>query len=281
MTIPNALRRAYELMHRHHGHLGWWPGETPFEIAVGAILTQNTAWTNVEKAVANLKRADILEPRAMFALRDSELAQLIRPAGYFNVKARRLRNFLQVLIAEFDARLDLMLSGDTVDVRARLLAINGIGRETADSILLYAGTHHSFVIDAYTKRIFERHGWWKDARNGGSKSKVQGSKSASPKGNTADSYESLKLLCESSLNHKTQSEHLDYWRDYHAQLVMIGKNFCRPREPKCDRCPLLSLLPDGQTCGGAHGLSKSSRQPADARNSSSSGFSGAISQRIR
>lgn len=247
MKIVRSLRRAYELMHRHHGHLGWWPGETPFEIAVGAILTQNTAWTNVEKAIANLKRANVLEPGAMFALRDSELAQLIRPAGYFNVKACRLRNFLQVLVGEFDARLDLMLSGDTAEVRARLLAINGIGRETADSILLYAGRHHSFVIDAYTKRIFERHQWWSNGSGASSKSKVQGSKSSSPKGNTVDEYESLKLLCESSLNHNTPSERLDYWRDYHAQLVMIGKNFCRPREPRCQECPLAGVLPDSRS----------------------------------
>src|SRR6185436_19445014 len=96
--MNSALRRAYELMHSHYGHLKWWPGETPFEICVGAILTQNTQWRNVELAIANLKRADVLDPRKMFALPESELAQLIRPAGYFNVKARRLRSFLKVLV---------------------------------------------------------------------------------------------------------------------------------------------------------------------------------------
>ncbi|MBI1178291.1 endonuclease III domain-containing protein [bacterium] len=230
-------------MRRHRGNLGWWPGESPFEIAIGAILTQNTAWTNVEKAIANLKCADVMEARAMFTLAESELAQLIRPAGYFNVKARRVRNFLRVLVEEYDARLDQMLAGDTAEVRTRLLAINGIGRETADSILLYAGTHHSFVIDAYTKRIFERHQWWSNGLGASSKSKVQGAKLSPPKGNTVDEYESLKLLCESSLNHKSEAEHLDYWRDYHAQLVMIGKDYCRPREPRCKECPLLVLLP--------------------------------------
>jgi len=242
MRARLALRKAYDLMHGHHGHLGWWPGETPFEVAVGAILTQNTAWTNVEKAIANLKRADVLTPRKLFALPEGELAQLIRPAGYFNVKARRLRNFLRVLVEDFNASLEKMLAGDTAAVRARLLAINGIGRETADSILLYAGTHHSFVIDAYTKRIFERHGWWREEPQAKrSTSNVQRS-TPKAKGNPPATYESLKKLCEDTLNHRPPTDRLDYWRDYHAQLVMIGKDFCRPREPRCDRCPLRSLL---------------------------------------
>lgn len=243
MPVRSDLRKAYRLMHSRHRHLGWWPGETPFEVAVGAILTQNTAWTNVEKAIASLKRAGVLAPRPLFALPEQLLARLIRPAGYFNVKARRLRNFLRVLVEEFDASVDRLLAGETVAVRDRLLAINGIGRETADSILLYAGTHHSFVIDAYTKRIFERHGWWKREGVKDSKFKVQGSKlKAGAKGNTPETYESLKALCEASLNHLPAARRLDYWRDYHAQLVMVGKNFCRPREPRCDQCPLRSLL---------------------------------------
>lgn len=247
MRVVRPLRRAYELMHRHYGHLGWWPGETPFEVAVGAILTQNTAWTNVEKAIANLKRAGVLEPRALFALPERELAELIRPAGYFNVKARRLRNFLRVLVEDFAASLDRLLAGDTPTVRARLLAINGIGRETADSILLYAGTHHSFVIDAYTKRIFERHGWWREStRTQCAASNAQRSKPAA-KGNTPETYESLKELCETSLNHQPAAKRLDYWRDYHAQLVMVGKDFCRPREPRCAECPLKRLLPGNRS----------------------------------
>lgn len=247
MRVVRPLRRAYELMHRHYGHLGWWPGETPFEVAVGAILTQNTAWTNVEKAIANLKREGVLEPRALFALPERELAELIRPAGYFNVKARRLRNFLRVLVEDFAASLDRLLAGDMPTVRARLLVINGIGRETADSILLYAGTHHSFVIDAYTKRIFERHGWWREStRTQCAASNAQRSKPAA-KGNTPETYESLKELCETSLNHQPAAKRLDYWRDYHAQLVMVGKDYCRPREPRCAECPLKRLLPGNRS----------------------------------
>ena len=152
-----ALRLAYQRMRARFGHLQWWPGETPFEVCVGAILTQNTAWSNVERAIANLKAARVLTPRKLYALPERNLAALIRPAGYFNVKARRLRAFLQTLVEDFGGRLDRLLAGDTATVRQRLLAIHGIGPETADSMLLYAGAHPRFVIDAYTRRLFQRH----------------------------------------------------------------------------------------------------------------------------
>jgi endonuclease-3 related protein len=215
-----------------HGHQHWWPGDTPFEICVGAILTQNTAWTNVEKAIANLKRAKVLSPRRMFALPVDELAGLIRPAGYFNMKAGRLRSFLDVLLHEHGGRLKRLFTGDTARVRERLLAINGIGPETADSMLLYAGNHRSFVIDAYTKRVFQRHGWWNGT-----------GPQAAVKAHSRDEYDSLQRLCEASLNQKPAAETLDYWQDYHAQLVVIGKDFCRPKNPDCTRCPLQPLLP--------------------------------------
>jgi len=204
------------------GHQGWWPGETPFEICVGAILTQNTNWKNVERAIANLKSARVLVPEKMFALPEAELARLIRPAGYFNVKARRLRAFLRVLVEDFGGNLKRLFAGDTASVRTRLLGVKGIGPETADSMLLYAGRHQSFVVDAYTKRIFLRHGW------------VRGEKI---------SYEELKTLCERALRDKPGPARVDYWQDYHAQLVMVGKDFCRPREARCAECPLCSLLP--------------------------------------
>ena len=223
------LRRAYELLRARFGHQHWWPGETPFEVCVGAILTQNTAWTNVERAMASLKAACVLEPATLFALPESKLANLIRPAGYFNVKARRLRSFLRVLVDDFGGDLKQLFAGETSVVRARLLRVNGIGPETADSMLLYAGGHHSFVIGAYTKRIFQRHHWC-------STSKVQSLKSSA-------SYDGLKMLCESALNQKTGAAQLDYWQDYHAQLVMVGKHYCRPRVPLCEQCPLKPMLP--------------------------------------
>jgi endonuclease III related protein len=233
--IERNLRRAYALMRARFGHQHWWPGETPFEVCVGAILTQNTAWTNVERAMAHLKVARLLEPARLFALPESTLANLIRPAGYFNVKARRLRSFLRVLIEDFGGDLKRLFDGETSTVRARLLAIHGVGPETADCLLLYAGRHHSFVIDAYTRRIFKRHGW----------SHAEGGRQKAEGGNpgTADSYGELKSLCESVLNQKTGAARRDCWQDYHAQLVMVGKHFCRPRAPLCKSCPLKPLLP--------------------------------------
>jgi endonuclease III related protein len=230
-----ALRRAYPLMRTRFGHQKWWPGETPFEVCVGAILVQNTSWTNVERAIANLKSARVLAPGRLFALSESQLAQLIRPAGYFNVKARRLRAFLRTLVEECDGDLHRLFAGETPKVRARLLAIHGVGPETADSMLLYAGGHHSFVVDAYTKRIFERHEW--AGRIAGSSSRPK----AKPAG--LFSYDALKSLCECLLSHRRGAVRLDYWQDYHAQLVMVGKNFCRPRTARCEECPLKSLLP--------------------------------------
>ncbi|HLX94185.1 MAG TPA: endonuclease III domain-containing protein [Verrucomicrobiae bacterium] len=235
----HALRRAYELMRARFGHQHWWPGETPFEVCVGAILTQNTAWTNVERAMANLKAAHVLEPARLFALSESRLADLIRPAGYFNVKARRLRSFLRVLVEDFGGDLKRLFAGETATVRARLLAINGVGPETADSMLLYAGGHHSFVIDAYTRRIFQRHNWSSKParlRSATARPAVQSSKSL-------DSYDDLKSFCEAGLNQKTGAAQLDHWQDYHAQLVMVGKHFCRTRAPRCEQCPLKPLLP--------------------------------------
>lgn len=234
--LTSELRRAYRLMFARFGHQRWWPGETPFEICVGAILVQNTSWTNVERAISNLKAAGFLSPRKLFAMPEAELARLIRPAGYFNVKARRLRAFLQALVRDYDASLKKLLAGDTATVRHRLLGITGIGPETADSMLLYAGGHNSFVVDAYTKRIFQRHGW------SGKQLKVKSAKFKK----SAPEYDVLKSLCESALNHKHGAARLDYWQDYHAQMVMVGKHFCRATKPHCKKCPLRPLLPQSK-----------------------------------
>jgi len=204
-----------------HGHQHWWPGDTPFEVCIGAILTQNTAWTNVERALAQLKAAALLEPGRLFALPETRLAELLRPTGYFNVKARRVRAFLRPLVEEYDGDLERLFAGPTAQVRPRLLAIAGIGPETADSMLLYAGGHLSFVIDAYTKRIFRRHRW----------------------GHKRDGYPELQGLCRTSLSERPAARLLDYWQDYHAQLVKVGKDYCRPRTARCEVCPLRPLLP--------------------------------------
>lgn len=217
------LRGAYRRLRAHFGHQAWWPAETPFEVCIGAILTQNTAWTNVERALARLKAAGVLAPRALFALPEAELAGLLRPAGTFRVKARRLRAFLRVLVEECDADLARLFAGRTATVRARLLAIPGIGPETADCLLLYAGGHASFVVDAYTRRLFARHGWC--APDAG--------------------YGELQRLATAGLPEADDAARLDRWQDAHAQFVAVAKQFCRARAPRCAGCPLAPLLPPG------------------------------------
>src|SRR3990170_6748679 len=155
--ISNSLKKAYNKLFKAFGPQRWWPGDTPFEVIVGAILTQNTAWKNVEKAIHNLKKAKVLQPKKMHDLSERELAKLIRPAGYFNIKAKRLKHFLNYLFDRYGGRLDRMFRKRTDALRRELLSVNRIGPETADSMLLYAGNHPVFVVDAYTKRIFFRH----------------------------------------------------------------------------------------------------------------------------
>lgn len=235
MSPPAAaipLSDVYERLRAHFGPQHWWPAETPFEVCVGAILVQNTAWTNVERALANLQRAGLLAPRALHALPEPELAELIRPSGTFRVKARRIRAFLEVLVGEFDAALERLFAGPTPEVRRRLLAIPGIGPETADCLLLYAGGHARFVIDAYTRRVLTRHGWAAEGAG----------------------YEVLQRLCEAGLPAHAAVTRLELWQDAHAQLVAVGKEFCRARAPRCERCPLRELVPLAgpakAACGG-------------------------------
>lgn len=219
--MHSPITRAYQLMHEHHGHQAWWPGETPFEICVGAILTQNTNWTNVEKAIENLKKAKALDLRVVKQLSNADLAELIRPAGYYNLKAARLKSFVGAIDRDFDLKLEKLLILPTERLRETLLEINGIGPETADSIILYAAQQSSFVVDAYTKRIFSRHHWIQENA----------------------SYDEVKSLCEQNLAVPPRDQSLlDYWQDYHAQLVAIGKDYCRPRSPRCQECPLQPLL---------------------------------------
>lgn len=211
-------------MRAHYGHLAWWPGDSPFEVCVGAILVQNTSWRNVEQAIANLRAARLLEPRALHACPQSSLSRLLRPAGYYNIKAKRVAAFVRTVVEEHAGSLERLFAGSTARVRSRLLAVPGIGPETADSMLLYAGGHLSFVVDAYTRRIFLRHGWCA----------------------AADDYDALQGLCATAFGEGPEADRLDYWQDCHAQLVMVGKDWCRKRVPRCDGCPLRSLLPGGQ-----------------------------------
>ena len=207
------LTAMYRAMRAHFGHRHWWPGETPLEICVGAILTQNTNWTNVEKAIANLLAAECMTVVALDEMPAEALAELIRPAGYFNVKARRLKNFIAHVRRAGCEQVEAFLARPGAALRADLLTVNGIGPETADSIVLYAAGKPSFVVDAYTRRILRRHGL------------------VGPE----DDYEAVKALFERSLPRRAA-----LWNDYHAQLVAVGKHFCRPK-PVCEGCPLASF----------------------------------------
>jgi endonuclease-3 related protein len=215
-NVQNQLMTAYDKMLAAFGPQRWWPGDSPFEIMVGAVLVQNTAWRNVERAIANLRDANVMEPRAMDTLEPVELAELIRPAGYFQVKAKRLRNLLKFVVEEYDGSLDAMFRTDPISLREKLLAIHGIGPETADAILLYAGGLPTFVVDTYTHRVLARHGWI----------------------DYEATYDDIKDHFESSLPADAK-----LYNEYHALLVRVGKEFCRRSAPKCDGCPLAEMLP--------------------------------------
>jgi len=214
MRKRNILLKIYNSLYDFFGPLNWWPGDTPFEIMVGAVLTQNTSWSNVEKAINNLKKENLLEPWKLYRINRKELAQLIKPSGYYNIKARRLKNFLNLFVNDFEGSAEKMFSGDSGELRKKLLKVNGIGPETADSILLYAGNKLFFVVDAYTKRIFSRH----------------------------------KLISEDASYHQIQeffSQNLDrdvkLFNEFHAQIVMLGKTICTSRNPNCAKCPIAFL----------------------------------------
>ncbi len=209
-----VLTEIYHKLYSHFGPQHWWPGDTAFEIAVGAILTQNTNWTNVEKAILNLKKKKSLSAKKMNGMSHSTLASLIKPAGYFNVKAKRLNNFLTFLSNSYSGSMKKMGEKDLPLIREELLKVNGIGPETADSILLYALNKPSFVIDAYTRRILQRH-------------------------NIADadvSYHELQAVF-----HENLPRDIKLYNEYHALIVMLGKNYCKPK-PKCKECPIEGYL---------------------------------------
>jgi endonuclease-3 related protein len=214
--LAPVLSRYYDAMSSTLGPMRWWPAKTPFEVIVGAILTQNTAWTNVEKAIDNLRQVKLLTPAALAHVSQPRLARLIRSSGYFRQKARKLKAFVGFLRRGYGGSLARMFRQPTAALREELLGVHGIGPETADSILLYAGNHPVFVVDAYTRRILTRHG-------------VMSEKSA---------YEEIRLLFETNLPRDPK-----LWNEYHALVVNVGKNWCRNRNPRCEECPLRPFLP--------------------------------------
>lgn len=209
------LKDYYKSLFASFGPQGWWPGRTRFEVIVGAILTQNTSWTNVEKAIRNLRKENLLSPERLHASDASTLASLIRPAGYFNIKAGRLRNFTSFLFKDYGGSLDKLFRKDSKALREELLSINGVGPETADSIMLYAAGRPEFVIDAYTKRIFSRHGL--TDRDAG--------------------YEEIKSVFMDNLPRDAA-----LFNEYHALIVRTAKDYCKTKDPLCSGCPLKGYL---------------------------------------
>ena len=208
--MKETLLRIFDLLLEKYGPLGWWPADSPFEICVGAILTQNTNWLNVEKAIANLKQEKLLTPHGLRDLPLERLAAVIRPAGFFNVKSVRLKWFINWLYDSYGGSLERMFSADWRELREEMLLVKGIGRETADSMLLYAGHKPTFVVDAYTVRLFSRLGLVRE--NGG--------------------YEEIRSLFMDNLPGDA-----GLFNEYHALIVRHGKEHCRKKQ-HCAGCVL-------------------------------------------
>lgn len=215
-VLQTALRTYYDALFAAHGRQYWWPGRTRFEIIVGAILTQNTSWTNVEIALRKLRRERLLSARAIETVSAVRLARLIRSSGYFRQKAKKLKCFAHFLRSEYNGSLTTMFRAPTAALREKLLGVHGIGPETADSILLYAGRRPVFVVDAYTRRMLERH-------------------QLAP---ATYRYEEVRQLFEHSLPGDAP-----LYNEFHALIVRTGKEYCRTRNPRCSECPLHPFLP--------------------------------------
>ncbi len=210
-SLTPLLEGWFMAMLDHFGPQDWWPAESPFEVAVGAILTQNTAWKNVEKALSNIRERGLLDPHALLRLKDEELARLIRPAGYYNIKSKRLKSFLEWLNGRTGGDIELLKEVETWKLREELLGIKGIGPETADSILLYALEKPVFVVDAYTIRALSRH----------------------------------DIIDQEAGYHQVQELFMDnlpvdaaLFNEFHALFVALGKDHCRARRPVCNSCPV-------------------------------------------
>lgn len=208
------IKLIYDKLYAAFGPQYWWPGDTPFEVIVGAILTQNTAWKNVSVSMKNLKKNKVLTPRKLYDLPLKKLGLLIRSSGYYNLKAKRLNNFLKILFSGYKGDLEKMLEQEDKQLRNVLLDISGIGPETADSIMLYAGGKLSFVVDTYTRRIFSRHKLIKEDLP----------------------YDELKCFIGKNL-----PKDIRLYNEYHALIVRTGKEFCSKKDPKCSLCPLWGI----------------------------------------
>jgi endonuclease-3 related protein len=243
--VEHELRRYYETLYAAWGPQHWWPAQSRFEVMVGAILTQNTSWKNVELALTKLRSARALSMQAMRDVPLEDLEQLIRSAGFFRQKASRLKTFISFVDSRYSGSLDRMFAQPTNELRAELLALNGIGHETADSILLYAGNHPVFVVDAYTRRIVERHGLFAPS------TKYDEIRKAFEQALSRERAPSALRLHEdrptihspSRMSNAKRSALAQRFNDMHGLIVQVGKHACRSKIARCDRCPLRLFLP--------------------------------------
>ncbi|MDR3746795.1 MAG: endonuclease III domain-containing protein [Acidobacteriota bacterium] len=237
----------YRKLSRAWGRQHWWPAESTFEVIVGAILTQNTSWTNVERAMNRLRAANQLSINGIRALALPDLEQLIRSSGYFRQKARRLKNFVEFLDARYGGSLERLFATTTSELRAELLAQKGIGPETADSILLYAGNHEIFVVDAYTRRILERH----EVIGPGAKyDEIRGLVERALRREDAPSAAEIVdpsppiVHPPSAMSTVERARLVQVYNEMHGLLVQVGKHYCHRQEANCEVCPLRHWLPD-------------------------------------
>ncbi len=208
------MLKIYDLLYAKFGPRHWWPADTKLEVIIGAILTQNTAWVNVEKAIKNLKKEKVLSVSKLHCIPEKKLARLIRPSGYYNVKANRIKNFLGFLNTRYQGSINKMFGTSLYKLREELLAVKGIGSETADSILLYAGNKPVFVVDAYTKRALSRHGLIGEGAE----------------------YEEIQSLFMSNL-----TKDVKLFNEFHALIVELGKSICKSKQPLCSICPIKNI----------------------------------------
>ncbi|MGA2920338.1 MAG: base excision DNA repair protein [Candidatus Sulfotelmatobacter sp.] len=249
----NQIRIYYRTLFQAWGPQNWWPARSRFEVIVGAYLTQNTAWTNVEKALANLRSAKLLSVKGLRCVPWGELEKLLRPSGYFRQKAERLKTFIAFLDRRYDGSLRRLFSRPTAELREDLLQLNGVGPETADSILLYAGNHPVFVVDAYTRRILARHAilpeeaGYEDLRElleqalAPLAEPIAGSRECSTHNLAAGPSGAAHPPSPMSTSKRTALTQV--YNEMHGLIVGVGKNYCRKSRPLCDGCPLQPFLP--------------------------------------
>jgi endonuclease-3 related protein len=244
LNDKSSILSYYTSMLRRYGPQNWWPAQSRFEVIVGAYLTQNTNWGNVERAMGNLSRARVLSVKGIRELPLGRLQKLVRPSGYFRQKAVKLKTFIRFLDKNYSGSLYRMFGQPTEKLRAELLALNGVGPETADSILLYAGSHPVFVVDAYTRRIFERHGLVTAKTNYEEIRALieQALSGASPDSLKADQNGSDPRHPVSRMSRMSRSELAQHYNELHALIVRVGNQYCR-KTAKCEECPLREFLP--------------------------------------